>query len=152
MSATNMEIERKFLIDKTAIDYKSYPFREIEQGYLCKGPAIRVRRDNDDYYLTYKGKGDMAHSEYNLPLTRESYEHLVTKSDGIIIKKTRYLIPYMKYTIELDEFHESLAPLLLAEVEFESVEEANSFVAPSWFVKDVTDDPKYRNSNMTGAY
>lgn len=45
--------------------------------------------DNDEYYLTYKGKGLLAREEYNLPLTKESYEHLIKKADGnIITKKT----------------------------------------------------------------
>ena len=49
--------------------------------------------DNDEYYLTYKGKGLLAREEYNLPLTKESYEHLIKKADGNIITKKRYEIP-----------------------------------------------------------
>ena len=91
----------------------------------------------------------MAREEYNLPLNKEAYHHLIKKADGRIIKKTRYLIPYGKYTIELDVFEGSLASLILAEVEFDSIEEANAFVAPDWFDQDVTEDPKYHNSNMS---
>ena len=48
-----MEIERKFLIDKIpdSIELSSLKCRRIEQGYLCTEPVVRVRRDNDDYYL-----------------------------------------------------------------------------------------------------
>lgn len=35
----------------------------------------------------------MAREEYNLPLNEEAYNHLVSKCDGHIIKKTRYIIP-----------------------------------------------------------
>ena len=35
----------------------------------------------------------MTREEYNLPLTKESYEHMRPKADGILISKTRYLIP-----------------------------------------------------------
>ena len=35
----------------------------------------------------------MAREEYNLPLNKESYEHLLTKADGNIISKKRYVIP-----------------------------------------------------------
>ena len=50
-----MEIERKFLIDKIpeSIDLSGLKCRRIEQGYLCTEPVVRVRRDNDDCYLTY---------------------------------------------------------------------------------------------------
>ena len=90
-----MEIERKFLIRKDDLpqDLASYPCHRIEQGYLCTSPVVRIRRQDDDYFLTYKSKGLMSREEYNLPLTKESYDHLREKVDGRIIHKTRYVIP-----------------------------------------------------------
>ena len=144
-----VEIERKFLVDLTNIDYKKYPCLSLEQGYLSTGPVVRVRKENDTYYLTYKGKGSLSREEYNLPLTKSSYEHLLEKADGNIITKNRYLIPYEKYTIELDEFLGKFAPLFVAEVEFESVEEANAFKTPDWFVEDITGNPNYTNASLS---
>lgn len=144
-----MEIERKFLIDESKFDYTSYPSKELTQGYLSTAPVVRVRQAGDEYYLTYKGSGMLAREEYNLPLTKEAFEHLVTKADGIVIRKTRYLIPLDPYTIELDVFHGELSPLVMAEVEFPSIEEANAFTPPEWFTEDVTNNPKYHNSNMS---
>ena len=47
----------------------------------------------------------MIRKEYNLPLTKESYEHLKEKIDGRLIEKTRYLIPLDNgLTAELDIF------------------------------------------------
>lgn len=76
-----MEIERKFLVDLSDLpfDPKDYPARKIEQAYLCTAPVVRIRRDNDDFFLTYKSKGMMVREEYNLPLTKESYYHLLLK-------------------------------------------------------------------------
>lgn len=65
----------------------SYPFHLIEQAYLNTDPVLRIRRQDDEYYLTYKGKGLMAREEYNLPLNQSSYEHLLPKADGICISK-----------------------------------------------------------------
>lgn len=148
-----MEIERKYLISSQNLptDYDSFPFHKIEQGYLCTEPVVRVRREDDTYYLTYKSAGLMAREEYNLPLTGEGYEHLLAKCDGNIITKTRYLLPLPPYTIELDVFHGVFEGLLLAEVEFPSVEEANAFVPPSWFGEDVTFSSQYHNSTMSRA-
>lgn len=143
------EIERKFLIRNLPDNLDSYPYHIIEQAYLTTDPTIRVRRQDDDYYMTYKGKGLLSHEEYNLPLTQEAYEILKSKADGNIISKKRILIPYDKYTIELDVFNPPFAPLILAEVEFNSIEEANTFTPPDWFIKDVTDDRNYYNSNMS---
>ena len=143
-----MEIERKYLIDEIPFDLKDYSCKVIEQGYLNTDPVVRVRRSNDKYILTYKGSGLMVREEYNLPLNQSSYEHLLSKADGICISKKRYLIPWDPYTIELDVFEKSLAPLIIAEVEFPSIEEANAFTPPDWFDQDVTKDPAYHNSKL----
>ena len=128
-----MEIERKFLLKRLPENLDSYPVRHLEQGYLCTAPVVRIRRDNDKYELTYKGKGCMVR----------------TKIDGRLIVKKRYMIPYEKHTIELDVFEEDLAPLTLAEVEFHSEEEAKAFVAPDWFAEDVTFSKLYHNSFLS---
>lgn len=148
-----MEIERKFTVKELPSDLRSYEFHTIEQAYLVTEPTIRVRREDERYYMTYKGVGgdntSLAHEEYNLPLTKESYETLASKADGNVIRKKRYLIPYKKHTIELDIFAEPFESLIIAEVEFESVKEANAFTAPDWFDRDVTDCREYRNSYLS---
>ena len=145
-----MEIERKFLINHLPDNLETYPHKEIAQGYLNTNPVVRIRRSDDEYILTYKGEGLMVREEYNLPLTKEAFEHMKPKADGIFIEKTRYLISYSeKLTIELDIFHGKLAPLVLAEVEFDSEEEANAFLPPEWFGEDVTYSSKYHNSNLS---
>lgn len=145
-----MEIERKFLIRTLPENLASYPHKEIGQGYLCTDPVIRIRRLDDSYILTCKSKGFLARKEYELPLTKEAFSHLLAKIDGIFIEKTRYLIPCCgNRTIELDLFHGVLAPLVLAEVEFDSIEEANAFLPPDWFGEEVTYSPEYHNSNLS---
>ena len=147
-----MEIERKFLIKKQNLpqNLETYPFHRIEQGYLCTAPVVRIRKQDEDYFLTYKSKGLMTREEYNLPLTREAYEHLRNKADGIVLSKTRYLIPEKNgLTIELDVFHGVYEGLLLAEVEFSSEEEANAYLPPDWFGEDVTYSSKYHNSTLS---
>ncbi|MCR5223500.1 MAG: CYTH domain-containing protein [Lachnospiraceae bacterium] len=143
------EIERKFLVRTLPERLEQYPFHLIEQAYLTTAPTIRVRREDDVYYMTYKGKGLIKHEEYNLPLTKEAYETLKGKADGNVITKKRYLIPCDPYTIELDVFDAPFAPLILAEVEFPSEEEAVEFQVPDWFGKDVTDDEHYYNSYLS---
>ncbi|MBS6454028.1 MAG: CYTH domain-containing protein [Butyrivibrio sp.] len=145
-----MEIERKFLIKKLPDNLTSYKARKIEQAYLCTDPVVRVRRDNDDYYLTYKSKGMIVREEYNLPLTKEAYGHLLAKADGNIITKTRYEIPEKdNLTIELDVFERKFDGLLLAEVEFASEEEALGYIPPEWFGEDVSNSTKYHNSTLS---
>lgn len=163
-----MEIERKFTISKLPENLESYPCHIIEQAYLNTDPVVRIRREDDTFYLTYKGKGLLAREEYNLPLNEESYYHLREKSDGNVISKKRYIIPIsnpqfnmthlsstelsvdqISLYVELDIFEPPFAPLIIAEVEFPDKETAGSFVPLDWFSQDVTNDPAYHNSNLS---
>ena len=145
-----MEIERKYLVKEIPTDLNQYEIKKIAQGYLCTEPVVRIRRSNNDYYMTYKGDGLMVREEYNLPLTEEAYTHLRPKIDGLLIAKTRYLIPLNdKLTAELDIFEEDLKGLVIVEVEFDSIEEANAFTSPDWFREDVTNSGKYHNSYLS---
>lgn len=151
-----MEIERKFLI-KEMPDLSRYPSKKLVQGYLCTDPTVRVRSEDDEYFITYKSKSKdyISREEYNLPLNKEAFEHLLQKVDGNIISKTRYLVPIGKnpegheLVAELDIFDPPFAPLIFAEVEFPTIEEANSFVKPEWLGEDVTKDRSYYNSEMS---
>ena len=146
------EIERKFFIEQAPEGYESYPFHMIEQAYLCTNPVVRIRRQDSEYYLTYKGQGRLSREEYNLPLTEEAYAHLLTKADGNILSKKRYLIPVEgrpDLTIEFDVSQGKFEGLMLAEVEFASEEDANAFVPPSWFTRDVTMSGEYQNSRLS---
>ena len=163
-----MEIERKFTISKLPENLESYPCHIIEQAYLNTDPVVRIRREDDTFYLTYKGKGLLAREEYNLPLNEHSYYHLREKADGNVISKKRYVIPILNpqfnmtqlssadfsvdqtsLSVELDIFEPPFAPLIIAEVEFPDKETAEAFLPLDWFSQDVTNDPAYHNSNLS---
>lgn len=159
-----MEIERKFTIKSLPDNLGQYPFHLIEQAYLNTDPVVRIRKEDNDYYLTYKGKGLLAREEYNLPLNEQSYYHLREKADGNVIAKKRYLIPIAhpafasgfqididqtSLTIELDIFEAPFENLVIAEVEFPTIEMSEAFLAPDWFLEDVSDNPEYHNSNLS---
>ena len=149
-----MEIERKYLIQKEHIPFSpaDFPCRHIEQGYLCTAPVVRIRRDNNDYFLTYKSKGLMIREEHNLPLTADAYQHLKEKIDGRLIVRDRYIIPLESdpdLLIELDFFKNELEDLILAEVEFPDKASADRFLPPAWFGDDVTFSSRYHNSTLS---
>jgi len=144
-----MEIERKFLVDSRPSDLDKYDRVEIEQAYISVDPSIRLRKSNDNYIFTIKQKGLLAREEFEMPLTEEQYEHLWPKVETNVIMKTRYLIPiHDGKTAEFDVYYGALSGLLTVEVEFDSIEQANSFKPPEWFGLDVTNDPKYKNSTL----
>lgn len=153
-----MEIEKKFRIKKLPENLRSYECIHIEQGYLCKGPIVRIRKANEKYILTYKSKTDLDEvqfgtrisNEVELPLSREAYEHLKEKVDGSLISKDRYKIPLEEgRVVELDIFHGYLEGLQFAEVEFDSTEQAEQFQMPDWFAEDVSLDYRFSNSYLS---
>ncbi len=157
-----MEIERKYTVKVMPNDLGAYEHHSIVQAYLCRQPVVRIRKSDDDYYMTYKGKGLISREEYNLNLTKEGFEHLLTKADGNVISKTRYVIPIteprfkggykladgLNLCVELDVFDEPFAPLVIAEVEFPDEAAANAYIPEDWFEADVSEDPQYHNVNM----
>ena len=90
-----MEIERKFLVAAPPSGYEAFPFHQIEQAYLCTGPVVRIRREDQSYYLTYKSSGALSREEYNLP-----YE-LVLTDLGDTFEENRERITRL-----VDEFEE----------------------------------------------
>ena len=52
-----MEIERKFLIRQLPEHLEQYPYLQIEQGYLCTNPVVRIRKQDDSYFLTNTSGG-----------------------------------------------------------------------------------------------
>lgn len=153
-----MEIEKKFRIRKLPENLEKYDCIHIEQGYLCRGPIIRIRKANETYILTYKSKtnldeaqfGTRISNEVELPLNQEAYQHLKEKVDGSLIIKDRYKIPLKEGRIvELDIFHGYLEGLQFAEVEFDSTEQAEQFQMPDWFAEDVSLDYRFSNSYLS---
>ncbi len=151
-SPSTVEIERKFLVDvdklHSAMDLNQYESHKIEQAYISSNPVNRIRRKDDKYIFTFKGSGKTQRTEVEFSMTEEQYLALCKEVTSKIIKKTRYKIPYNQYTIELDFFEGDLAPLVLAEVEFASLSDAQAFVGPDWFTEDVSEDGRYHNSYL----
>lgn len=153
-----MEIEKKFRIKNLPKNLEEYECIHIEQGYLCKGPVVRIRKANETYILTYKSKtkldevqfGTKISNEVELPLNQDSYKHLKEKVDGSLIIKDRYKIPLKENRVaELDIFHGYLEGLQFVEVEFDSTEQAEQFQAPDWFAEDVSLDYRFSNSYLS---
>ncbi|MBO5374982.1 MAG: CYTH domain-containing protein [Clostridia bacterium] len=139
-----MEIERKFLVD-TLPDLDGVKFDKITQAYLSITPEARVRKRGEKYYYTEKGEGALVREEIEREITRDEYETLFEKSEGRVLEKTRYCIPYLDHIIELDIYEGRHAGLIVAEIEFSSEAQAHSFVAPDWLGKEITYDISFRN-------
>jgi CYTH domain-containing protein len=149
------EIERKFLVDHAPPDVSSHPSSEIRQGYLAVDPdgtEVRVRSRDDSAVLTAKQGAGRSRAEVELELDREAFQRLWPLTEGRRVEKRRYVIPAGEgVTIELDRYEGALAGLLIAEVEFPDDDSADAFEPPSWFGREVTDDPRFKNQNLARA-
>ena len=145
-----MEIERKFLVNRLPDNLDTYKSKQIEQSYISIDPVIRIRKSNQEYYLTVKSKGHLAREEFESSLTKEQYKNLLLKVDeGELISKIRYIIPIQNnLTAELDVYKGLLEGLITVEVEFNTEAEAEKFLSPKWFGREVTYEKSYKNSEL----
>jgi len=143
-----LEIERKFLVKKLPDNLQRYKKQQISQAYVSTSPVVRIRRLDNKYYLTCKGKGEMVREEWEIEISKIEYHNLSKKIEGRVINKIRYLIPLESHTAELDVYCGNLVNLQTVEVEFSSEEEAMNFTKPDWFGEDVTYDNEYKNSSL----
>ena len=142
------EIERKFLV--TSDEWRAgAQSRRLVQGYLSRDPerTVRVRIDGEKAALTIKGKSagaTRAEFEYEIPLA--DAELLLPLCLSPLIDKVRHLVEHEGHHWEIDEFSGDNAPLVVAELELSSEEEA--FARPAWLGAEVTDDARYFNSQL----
>lgn len=68
---------------------------------------------------------------------------------GIKVEKADTKVTAKEVNAELDIFEGKFTNMTLVEVEFSSIDEANSFNPPEWFGKDVTHDGRFHNSYLS---
>lgn len=145
-----VEVERKFLVADESWRADVTSATRIVQGYLAQtdSATVRVRVKGDTGFLTIKGVSvGIARSEfeYEIPVA-DALGMLDELAQGPVIDKVRHLVPVGAHVWEVDVFSGDNAPLVMAEVELASADEA--FVRPGWAGTEVSDDQRYFNVNL----
>jgi len=143
------EIERKFLVNGD--DWR--PGAQgiaYHQGYLAAntGITVRARVAGEQAWLTIKGPssaGSRDEYEYPIPVA-DAQEMLERLCIGERIEKIRYRVPYAGHLWEIDEFSGENAPLVVAEVELDRIDE--EVALPPWVGLEVTYDRRYTNGAL----
>lgn len=145
----SQEIERKFLLKDSSWRYYSNP-TDYRQGYLStkRERVVRVRTIGDRGFLTVKGEV--------VGLSRVEYEYEIPYLDATmmldnlcekpLVEKRRSKISFEGFIWEVDEFFGVNAGLVIAEVELK--DELQHLPIPYWVGEEVSDDPRYFNSNL----
>lgn len=152
-----MEIERKWLVEKSKIPYnlEKLVHSEIEQAYISFSPTVRIRSiDGKKFVLTIKSTAGassyLSRNEAEIEISREEYDSLMKKAEGRIIRKTRYLFRREdKLLEEIDVFGGEFSGLCYLEIEFPDEESAIAFESPGWTEKDVTAEKGFSNGSLS---
>jgi len=143
------EIERKFLVKGNKWQKGSISTR-CRQGYLPTSDmtVVRVRVFGNQGFLTIKGKTEgisRSEFEYEIPVS-DAESLLDSLCERPLIEKTRYRLDHLGVMWEVDVFEGENKGLVLAEVELE--DEHQLIAMPEWVSTEVSQDPKYFNSNL----
>lgn len=147
------EIERKYLLPQMP----NIPLGEgapVRQGYMPTDVEMRARLMGDKGYLTIKANA--THGGSRRPESERQFDlwaiEAAMKSARHTVNKTRWIIPYGEYRLELDQYHGPLEGLVTVECEFLTEEAMNAFKLPDWAIEvgavDVTDDSRYKNIRL----
>ena len=146
-----LEIERKFLVDKTLWQTVEKPPGDFfRQAYLVaeESKTVRVRITGRQAFLTIKGPTHGAtRLEFEYEIPQPDAEQLLDNFTEAGLIKTRYKITYEGKLLEVDEFAGDNAGLLIAEIELTSEDE--KFSKPAWIAEEVTGQEKYYNSKLS---
>lgn len=109
---------------------------------------MRIRDNSGEYTLTYKKGSGLVRREIEVSITREAFDALWPATEGLRITKTRYLLPWSDFMLEIDVYHELLEMLIVCEIEYPSQDSANKAELPPWIGAEITDDLRYSNRNL----
>ena len=147
-----MVIERKFRV-------RGQPWRDgsrpvvgvaMRQGYLASTPAavVRVRVTETGAWLTVKGPTrGISRDEFEYPIPLAEGKALLELCGERVIEKTRYALEEQGARFEVDVFEGRNAGLVVAEIELRDPEQV--FPRPSWLGEEVSEDARYRNSELS---
>lgn len=146
-----LEIERKFLVS-TMPDLAAASRSSLRQGYLTvpeDSVEVRLRQADETFILCVKFGEGIVRGEREIEISEAQFGTLWPQTEGRRVEKTRWAGQLEEgLTYELDIFAGDLAPLVMVEVEFRSEAEANRFVAPDWFGRDVSTDKRFGNKAL----
>ena len=153
----SLETERKFIIKMPSSRFLSaYEPIAIVQTYLSaeKGVTHRVRKtvkDGDEqFYETKKTRlTPISCIEEECLISRERYLELSRniRAGSRPIRKTRYRIPYLGHTSEIDVYPEWRRHAVM-EIELSSEEEEPRIPPYLSVLRDVSEDRRFKNVNL----
>ena len=148
------EWERRFLLARLPENERIVRVRQIVDRYF-DGTTLRLRRRQDSdgklaFRLTQKlpqGARDAFQGLITtIELAEQEYDILASLPSRVLIK-TRYSVP----PFGIDVFEGELSGLVMAEAEFESLEQAAALRLPPFLTGEVSTDPRFTGARLAAA-
>lgn len=158
------EIEKKYKLDEYPKDKMTdgplqvLSRRRIEQTYLAlhEDEELRVRKLTDldtgevHYSHTFKKGWGLIREELETAISDGLYEQITSRVgwQALVKVRTTCQLAGTSTIAEVDSYPDEHGALHVVEVEFPSEEEAERFVAPTWFGEEISSDKAYSNKQM----
>jgi CYTH domain-containing protein len=154
---SRIERERRFLLTELPVPRNS-PHTQIWDNYLL-GTNLRLRKtrvpERDEYTLKLTKKQPLAPNDFsrcritNTYLAADEYNRLAPLfATGREIRKNRYPFEFEGKKYGVDFFLGPLWGLILAEIEFSTDEEAESFAPPPFAAREVTQEVDFSGGRL----
>jgi CYTH domain-containing protein len=151
---TSVERERRWLCREAPVD-RIARTETINDLYVT-GARLRLREarptNGGEPMLRLTRKNDVdAHTRLitSIYLPEEEFAVLAKSLTGLRVQKLRHrLKPIDGVYLIVDEFQGALSGLFLAEAEFETHEALSAYAGPSFAVREVTEDPRYKGVSL----
>jgi len=155
----NVEIERKFLVDKKFLKYLkkeaiSLRKKSLKQYYtkISSKETKRFRKSDKNYFYTEKSGRGYRRGEREKKISKEQFISHQSKIKGFLVEKSRYEFTLNGIFYEFDIFDAPVDDLAFLEIEFKNEKayhdyEIDSALKP-YIIKDVSDDFNYTNASI----
>jgi adenylate cyclase len=145
MGSMEAEKEVKYLLKTVPEGLEKCKSKKLVDIYIPRKEghaAIRIRQQGDSFFITKKTPeivdGVKVLNEETINIIGEDFNVFRSMKDAKILDKTRYYYPLGDNVVEIDVFSGKLNGLVLAEVEFSSIDALKAFEKPGFFLIDVT--------------
>lgn len=150
-----IELEKTYLVACLPEGLEKMPYTELVDIYVPETdehPRLRIRKKGEVLEITKKRPidGDASRQEeLTIPLNEDEYAEL-SQCSKKKVRKLRYEIEYEGKMGEIDVFQDELLGLVVADFEFESVEEKNAFQMPEFCLVDITHEDFVAGGMLSG--
>ncbi len=140
------EIERSFILKRLPQELPNSRGALIKQGYLSIEPdrEVHLHSIEERFFLTAMTGEGLSRGELETEITKIQFMGLWPLTTGRRLEKLRFEYREKDYVFLIDIYQDKLDSLMLAQIEFKSVNHSRRFTYPDFIGEEVTDDWRFK--------